>query len=53
MKTRNINGRARLGTALAALAIGLSAVAAPSAAAAQPRAYTSGSYRPTAGFIIC
>jgi len=49
MKTRNINSRARLGTALAALAIGLGALAAPTAAAAaQPRAYSSGSYRPTA-----
>jgi len=48
MKTRNINSRARLGTALAALAIGLSAVAAPAAAKGmQPRAYSSGSYRPT------
>ena len=32
MKTRNINSRARLGTALAALAIGLAAVAAPAPA---------------------
>jgi pilus assembly protein CpaC len=47
MKTRNINSRARLGTALAAMAIGLTAVAAPTASAAQPRAYTSGTYRPT------
>jgi pilus assembly protein CpaC len=48
MKTRNINSRARLGTALAALAIGLTAVAAPTAAtAAQPKAYASGAYRPT------
>jgi pilus assembly protein CpaC len=48
MKTRNINSRARLGTAIAALAIGLAAVAAPTAAwAAKPRAYGSGTYRPT------
>jgi pilus assembly protein CpaC len=48
MKTRHINSRARLGTALAALAIGLAAVAAPTAAsAAQPKAYASGTYRPT------
>src|SRR3954471_10658674 len=48
MKTRNITSRARLGTALAALAIGLTAVAAPvQAKAAQPRAYSAGSYRPT------
>src|SRR5437763_7396307 len=45
MKTLQITRRARLGTALAALALGLTAVAAP--AAAQPRAYASGSYRPT------
>ena len=48
MKTRNINSRARLGTALAALAIGLTAVAAPAAAKGmQPRVYSSGTYRPT------
>jgi pilus assembly protein CpaC len=46
MKTRNINSRARLGTALAALAISLTAVAPP-AHAAKPRAYSSGTYRPT------
>jgi pilus assembly protein CpaC len=40
--------RARLGTAVAALAIGLAAVAAPTAASAQPRAYTEGTYRPSA-----
>ena len=49
MKTRNITSRARLGTAFAALAIGLTAVAAPTmASAAQPKAYASGTYRPTA-----
>lgn len=37
--------RARLGTALAATVM---AVAVPAAAQAQPRAYTSGTYRPTA-----
>src|SRR3954454_409041 len=48
MKTRNINSRARLGTALAALAIGLTAVAAPAAAKGmQPSVYSSGTYRPT------
>ena len=46
MKYANITRRARLGTAFAALAIGLAAVA-PAPAAAQPRAYTSGAYRPT------
>jgi pilus assembly protein CpaC len=48
MNNRNMIGRARLGTAIAALAIGLAATAAPTAAQAQPKAYTSGSYRPTA-----
>src|SRR3954447_8051171 len=48
MKTRNVNSRARLGTALAALAIGLTAVAAPAGAKGmQPRGYSSGTYRPT------
>src|SRR3954454_7468107 len=47
MKTSNINSRARLGTALAAMAIGLAAVAAAPAQAAQPKAYASGAYRPT------
>ena len=47
MKTRNITRRARLGTALAALAIGLTAVAAPAEARSAPKAYASGSYRPT------
>jgi pilus assembly protein CpaC len=46
MKTRNIISRARLGTALAAVALGAAIALAP-AAAAQPRAYASGSYRPT------
>ncbi len=53
MNTRNINSRARLGTALAALAIGLTAVAAPTAAsAAQPRAYASGAYRPSTQVLL-
>jgi pilus assembly protein CpaC len=47
MKTSNINSRARLGTALAAMAIGLAAVAVAPAQAAQPKAYASGAYRPT------
>ena len=48
MKTRNNRSRERLGTALAALAIGLTAVAAPAAARGMPpKAYTSGTYRPT------
>lgn len=47
MKSSNINRRARLGTALTALAIALGTVAAPTAASAQPKAYASGTYRPT------
>jgi pilus assembly protein CpaC len=50
MKYANISRRARLGTAFAALAIGLTAVAAP--AAAQPRAYTSGAYRPSTQVLL-
>ena len=42
MKTRNITRRARLGTALAALAIGLTAVAAPAEARSAPKAYATG-----------
>jgi pilus assembly protein CpaC len=48
---RNIR-RVSLGTAVAALAIGLAAVAAPTAASAQPRAYTEGTYRPTAQVVL-
>ena len=47
MKYSNITRRARLGSAFAALAIGLAVVAAPTPAAAQPKAYTSGAYRPS------
>ena len=52
MKTRNINSRARLGTALAPLAVGIAAVAAPAPAQAQPKAYASGSYRPTTQVLL-
>jgi pilus assembly protein CpaC len=53
MKTRNINSRARLGTALAALAIGLTAVAAPAEAkGGQPKVYASGSYRPSTQVLL-
>jgi pilus assembly protein CpaC len=45
MKTRTITQRARFGTALAALAASLAVASAP--AAAQPKAYTSGTYSPT------
>ena len=44
--------RARLGTAFAALAVGLAAVAAPAPAAAQPRVYSSGTYRPTMQVLL-
>ena len=47
MKTNRITRRARLGSAVAALALGLAGIAVPMAAQAQPKAYTSGSYRPT------
>ena len=46
MKTRKITSRARLGTAIAAVALGAAFAVAP-AAAAQPRGYGSGSYRPS------
>lgn len=46
MKNRQNIGRARLGTAIIAIALGTAIAVAP-AAAAQPRAYSSGSYRPT------
>jgi pilus assembly protein CpaC len=53
MKTRNTNSRARLGTALAALAMGLVAAAAPAEAkGGQPRAYASGAYRPSTQVLL-
>ena len=51
MKTRNITRRAWLGTAVAALAAGL-AVSTPAPAAAQPKAYTSGAYRPSTQVLL-
>jgi pilus assembly protein CpaC len=51
MKTRHVTRRAWLGTAVAALAAGI-AVTAPAPAAAQPKAYTSGSYRPTTQVLL-
>jgi pilus assembly protein CpaC len=51
-KTQHISRRARLGTAVAALAIGLAAVASAAPAAAQPRAYASGTYRPTTQVLL-
>ncbi|MES2137124.1 MAG: type II and III secretion system protein family protein [Pseudomonadota bacterium] len=47
MNIHHVTGRARLGTAVAAMAIGLAALAAPAPAAAQPKAYSTGAYRPT------
>ena len=47
MNISAISRRARLGTALAALAVAIGGAAAPAPAAAQPRAYASGTYRPS------
>jgi pilus assembly protein CpaC len=47
-----ISRRVRFGTALAAVAIGIAAVAAPAPAAAQPKAYTSGTYRPSTQVLL-
>jgi pilus assembly protein CpaC len=52
MKTRNTIRRARLGSAVAAIAAGLATVAVPAPAQAQPKAYTSGSYRPSTQVLL-
>ena len=52
MNMQSISRRARLGTACAALAVGIAALAAPAPAAAQPRAYTSGTYRPSTQVLL-
>ena len=52
MNTQAIHRRARLGTAVAALAVGIAAVAAPAPAAAQPRVYASGTYRPSTQVLL-
>jgi pilus assembly protein CpaC len=52
MKNHHNIRRARLGTAFAALAVGFAAVAAPAPAMAQPRVYTSGTYRPTMQVLL-
>src|SRR5436309_10167457 len=52
MNRRNLIRRARLGTAIAALAAGLAAVAAPTPAQAQPSAYASGTYRPSTQVLL-
>jgi pilus assembly protein CpaC len=51
MKIAAMTRRARLGTALAALAAGLAAVA-PAPAQAQPKAYASGTYRPSTQVLL-
>jgi len=43
---------ARVGVALAALAAGIATVASPTAALAQPRAYSSGTYRPSTQVLL-
>jgi pilus assembly protein CpaC len=43
---------ARVGIALAALAAGIATVASPTAALAQPRAYSSGTYRPSTQVLL-
>ena len=52
MNIQAISRRASLGTALAALAVGIATVAAPAPAMAQPRAYASGSYRPSTQVLL-
>jgi pilus assembly protein CpaC len=52
MNSRNIIRRARLGTAVAVLAAALAATAAPTPAQAQPRAYASGTYRPSTQVLL-
>jgi pilus assembly protein CpaC len=52
MKNQAISRRARLGTALVALAVGIATVAAPAPAMAQPRAYSDGSYRPSKQVLL-
>jgi pilus assembly protein CpaC len=52
MNIQAVNRRARLGTAVAALAAGLATVATPAPAAAQPRAYASGTYRPSTQVLL-
>jgi len=51
MNIQAIHRRARLGTAVAALTAAIAVAAAP-AAAAQPRAYTSGTYRPSQQVLL-
>ena len=50
MKTQSISRRIRVGTALAALAVGLGGITTP--ATAQPKAYASGAYRPSTQVLL-
>jgi pilus assembly protein CpaC len=52
MNIHAISRRARLGTAVAALAVGIAGLAAPAPADAQPKAYASGSYRPSTQVLL-
>ncbi len=52
MNIQAITRRARLGTALAVLAAGITTVAMPASAGAQPKAYTSGTYRPSSQVLL-
>ena len=52
MNTQSVSRRVRFGTALAAVAIGIAATTAPAPAAAQPKAYTSGTYRPSTQVLL-
>jgi pilus assembly protein CpaC len=48
MNTRKMTSRARLGTAIAAMAFGIATVAGSAPVQAQPSAFSSGTYRPAA-----
>ena len=52
MKTREIIRRARLGTAFTAMALGLAAITAAAPASALPKAYASGTYRPSTQVLL-
>ncbi|MBV9527468.1 type II and III secretion system protein family protein [Sphingomonas sp.] len=52
MKTQAIIHRAKLGTALAGVAIAIAATVPAAPAAAQPLAYTSGAYRPSTQVLL-
>jgi pilus assembly protein CpaC len=52
MKTQAFSRRVRFGTALAAVAVGIAAAAVPAPAAAQPKAYASGTYRPSTQVLL-